>query len=224
MATLNRLSGRSALSSSGPAARTARRALVNLSRAPAATGGKHSVTIAANDTSRNPGDEIRLSGGRFENYLRNPVVLWGHDDHALPIGRTLAIRHVGSKIKADFEFLPGDEMAERVRNAWKLGFVNAASIRFMPLEVDSRGVVVKWELLEWSLVTIPADPDALRAAARALNVPVEVLRANVRRKPSGAQAERLTPKERADLATVKREIDELAAYIRRAQQREARRA
>ena len=32
------------------------------------------------------------------------------------------------------------------------------------------------ELLEWSLVPIPADPDAVKAGARALNLPEEIFR------------------------------------------------
>ena len=32
------------------------------------------------------------------------------------------------------------------------------------------------ELLEWSLVAVPADPDSVRAAARAMNLPAEIFR------------------------------------------------
>lgn len=151
----------------------AKRALF-IARKTRAKDGAFEMTIAANDVSRNPFDEIRLDGGVFDNYLRNPVVLWSHDDHALPVARTTALRFEDGELRATFEFMPDDPMAERVKRAWELGFVNAASIRFNPLEVDTSdsskpfGVVTEWELLEWSLVPIPADPDAVRAVLRSL--------------------------------------------------------
>jgi HK97 family phage prohead protease len=172
-----------------------------------AEGGRYTMTIAAHDVSRNPFDEIRLEGGVFDAYLRNPVILWGHDQHSLPIGRTTALRFQDGVLKADFEFLPDDPMAERVRNAWDRGFVRAASISFMPLEVDESdrskpfGVISKWELLEWSLVTVPADPDALRTAERELDLPEGTL--------GHGEEQRLTEMVEALSARV----DELAARL-----------
>lgn len=183
-----------------------------------ADGDAYSMTIAANDVSRNPFDEIRMDGGRFDNYLRNPVVLWSHDDSALPIGRTTRLHYEDGRLRADFEFLPDDPMAERVKRAWDMGFVNAASIRFMPLEIDTSdtskpfGVVSEWDLLEWSLVPIPADPDALRAAARALNVPEEVLR-----QEHDEMVDEPMPEEEEEEPT----IAELAARLKDLEERES---
>ena len=146
----------------------------------------HQMVIAARERSRN-GDELNLRGVDFQNYLKNPVVLWSHDSFGgIPIGKTLEIDHDDKgRIVADFQFNSEDEFAARVENAWNGGFIRAASIRFMPTKVvemlDEQGRVDRLrieesDLLEWSLVPIPADPDAVKAGARALNLPEEIFR------------------------------------------------
>ena len=149
-------------------------------------GSAHRMVIAANELSRN-GDELNLRGISFKNYRKNPVVLWAHDSYqGIPIAKTVKIGHDDQgRIAADFEFNSEDEFAARVENAWNEGFIRAASIRYMPTKVvemlDEQGRVDRLrieesELLEWSLVPIPADPDSVRAAARALGLPAEIFR------------------------------------------------
>lgn len=133
---------------------------------------RRSVVIAANDRARTS-PEIDLAGLRFDNYRRNPVVMWAHDSTGrspsggLPIGRTLNIsRAPNGGITAEFEFLEDDPFAQRIRNAWDRGFLQAASISWLPIETrPAQGGGVRdtyAELLEWSIVSVPADPDALR--------------------------------------------------------------
>ena len=137
---------------------------------------RRSVVIAANDRARTA-PEIDLAGLRFDNYRRNPVVMWAHDSTGrspsggLPIGRTLNIsRAEDGGIVAEFEFLDDDPFAQRIRNAWDKGFLQAASISWLPVEstpAESGGVRdVRAELLEWPIVSVPADPDALRETHR----------------------------------------------------------
>lgn len=134
-------------------------------------GDVYSVTIFANEVSRD-GVSVDLDGMDFSNYEKNPVVLYAHDHTGrteaggLPIGRTVRLaRTEDGHIRADFEFLAGDDFAERVRNAWERGFLRGASIGWRPVETrpEGRGArAVRSELLEWSIVAVPADPDALR--------------------------------------------------------------
>ena len=149
-------------------------------------GSAHRMVIAANERSRN-GGEVNLRGINFTNYRKNPVVLWSHDSWGgIPIAKTLKIGHDDQgRIVADFQFNSEDEFAARVENAWNGAFIRAASIRFMPTKVvemlDEQGRVDRLrieesDLLEWSLVPIPADPDAVKAGARALNLPEEIFR------------------------------------------------
>ena len=149
-------------------------------------GSAHRMVIAANEVSRN-GDELNLRGINFKNYRKNPVVLWSHDSYGgIPIAKTLKIGHDDQgRIEADFEFNSEDEFAARVENGWNNGFIRSASIRYLPTKVvevrNEEGRVERLrieesELLEWSLVPVPADPDSVRAAARALGLPAEIFR------------------------------------------------
>ena len=134
-------------------------------------GDVYSVTIFANELSRD-GMSVDLDGMDFSNYEKNPVVLYAHDhmgrtdSGGLPIGRTLRLaRTSAGEIRAEFEFLVGDDFADRVRNAWEQGFLRGASIGWRPVETRPSGQsvrAVRSELLEWSIVAVPADPDALR--------------------------------------------------------------
>ena len=159
-------------------------------------GSAHRMVIAAHDRSRNQ-DEINLTGVRFDNYRKNPVVLWNHDasprllatappSGGIPIAKTLEIGHDDQgRIVASFEFNSNDPFAARVENAWKNGFLRAASIRYLPTRIaevkDARGRVERVrveesDLLEWSLLPVPADPDSVREGARALELPEEIFR------------------------------------------------
>ena len=99
--------------------------------------------------------------------------MWAHDisgrseSGGLPIGRTRELRRDGSgRLVADFEFLGEDAFAQRVKNAWDKGFLRAASISWLPIEGEpsegGRWRDTRSDLLEWSIVAVPADPDALR--------------------------------------------------------------
>ena len=134
------------------------------------------VTIAANERVRQPPD-LDFDGLSTESYSMNPVVMWAHDvvgrspSGGLPIGRTARLTKTpGGRIIADFEFLDNDPFAQRVKNAWDKGFLQAASISWLPTESmpveGGRWRDARSELLEWSIVAVPADPDALKEAHR----------------------------------------------------------
>ncbi|HZA21040.1 MAG TPA: hypothetical protein VFA32_00255 [Dehalococcoidia bacterium] len=52
----------------------------------------------------------------------------------------------------EFSFLEGDPFADRVRNAWERGFLNALSVRFLPMKFQGNRVIES-ELLEISIVS-----------------------------------------------------------------------
>jgi hypothetical protein len=135
--------------------------------------GAYRATIFVNERARQ-GPDLDITGMQVENYMRNPVVLWSHDmsgkteSAGLPIGRTNRMTNTDGKIEVDFEFLADDPFADRVRNAWDKGFLQAASVSWLPLESeeseDGHQRDVRSDLLEWSIVSVPSDPDAVRQA------------------------------------------------------------
>ena len=103
-------------------------------------GDRYQVTIAANERVRQPPDLV-FEGLSLDNYMRNPVVMWAHDavgrspSGGLPIGRTVRLERIAEGgIVADFEFLTDDPFVQRVKNAWDKGFLQAASISWVPTE------------------------------------------------------------------------------------------
>lgn len=155
-----------------------RSAYVDVVERKALDENRYQVTIAANEGVRQPPD-LDFDGMATENYERNPVVMWAHDvvgrspSGGLPVGRTLRLdKAADGRMVADFEFLSDDPFAQRVKNAWDKGFLRAASVNWIPVE-SAPGEGGRWrdtrsDLLEWSIVAVPADPDALRESHRRL--------------------------------------------------------
>jgi len=116
-------------------------------------------------------DVINQDGWDLKAYTKSPVVLFAHDYKQPPIGRTTNLRLVDGALKATVEFAPKDAnpMAETVYQLVKGGFLSSASVGFRPhkhaFNVERGGVdFEKQELLEWSIVPVPANPEALMDA------------------------------------------------------------
>lgn len=148
---------------------------------------ERSMTFVASDESVDRyGDIIRASGWDLSNFKNNPVLLFGHDSHAVPIGKVPDIRVEGSRLIAGVKFRPeGDNAdADDVYSALKGGFLSAVSVGFLPtvkpnyIWAPDDPDHEKWptgyefvgqELLELSVVPVPANPQAL-ALARSLHL------------------------------------------------------
>jgi hypothetical protein len=127
------------------------------------------VVVSTGDVARDNAI-IDQSGWVFDNYDRNPVVLWCHDDQSLPIARALpAERQVTANELIEVHEFASHPAADNVFQAVRGGFVNATSVRWLPGETQVRKVGDRnllvftkgHELLESSYVPIPADPSCL---------------------------------------------------------------
>lgn len=106
----------------------------------------------------------------LENYKKNPIVLWGHDGSNPPIGRAIDIREDELGLLAVAEFDTESERGAEIFGLFERGFLNAFSVGFIPKahmmeplpDQASKGVVwTEAELLEFSAVSIPANPGAV---------------------------------------------------------------
>lgn len=104
------------------------------------------------------------------NYKKNPVILWGHDGSIPPIGRAIDIKEDANGLIAVAEFDTESERGAEIFGLYERGFLNAFSVGFIPKaqvienipEHGTKGTV--WtdaELLEFSAVSIPANPGAM---------------------------------------------------------------
>jgi HK97 family phage prohead protease len=113
-------------------------------------------------------DSIAAEGWDLKAYRRNPVVLFAHDAGAWPVGKAVSIGVEGNALVATVQFANTHEgrKAEALVNE---GVLRATSVGFRPLEADyapekSRvgGMNFKrQELMEFSLVPVPCNPDCL---------------------------------------------------------------
>jgi len=158
--------------------------------------------VGTTATRDREGDELLLEGWDFKSFRKNPVVLWAHDYRSPPVGRavkvsreTVAPDTEGWVFDVEFASSRHNPKAEEVYNLVKDGFLNTVSVGFRSLEsemIDASSedekkrqkkepdtypgrVFKKKELLELSLVPVPANPEALMLAqSKGLKVPDEV--------------------------------------------------
>jgi len=122
---------------------------------------------------------VMPNGAKLDNYMKNPVFVWVHDiRNKPPIGKILIDTIVISEqeLKADVKFDLNDPFAKLIYEKYLGGFLNAGSMRFIPLEIGDpilagqKGATIKvWELLEFSAVPVPANQSALAQVAKSIN-------------------------------------------------------
>jgi hypothetical protein len=119
---------------------------------------------------------VAADAWQLDNYERNPVFLWFHDDSLPPIGRVIDIGTVDAKLKGTVEYADRDlnPFADMIYRMVKARYINAVSTSWQPLawnfsrdKARPGGVdFTKVDMLEISQVPVPALPAAL-AEARA---------------------------------------------------------
>jgi phage head maturation protease len=105
---------------------------------------------------------ISLDGWELDHYLSSPVVLWGHDHYTPPVAVTDKLIKEGGKLIAEGRFAP-TELGQELRKLYDLGFLKASSVGFIEKERQGN-LITKAELIEWSFVSVPANPYALSLA------------------------------------------------------------
>jgi HK97 family phage prohead protease len=120
------------------------------------------------------GMTIAPAGWKTANFLKNPVVLWAHDDATPAIGRAIDTRVAGGVLRSTGIFATREihPLADTIYQLLKQRFLNAVSVGFQVLkaqratEPERAGDIdiVEQELWEWSVVNVPADPEALVSA------------------------------------------------------------
>lgn len=124
--------------------------------------------IASTPRSDRDNDVIEAKGAKFA--LPIPL-LWQHN-HNQPIGEVTEARVTDKGVEFTAKIAKIDEpgaLKNRIDEAWqsvKSGLVKCVSVGFRPLEYDylkeARGLHIKaWEWYELSVVTVPANPDAM---------------------------------------------------------------
>jgi HK97 family phage prohead protease len=125
--------------------------------------------IASSEALDRYQEVVKVDGVILDNFKNNAPLLWGHN-----LGLGTEERPIGAIIEVavqDDKTLRGKavihnitELAREVGQLVRRGFLRAVSIGFIPLKMEGN-VITEWELLEISVVPIPANPEALITSA-----------------------------------------------------------
>jgi len=128
------------------------------------------------------GDVVLPSGLKLQDYRKNPVVLLNHDNGSLPIGRAVSVQRGSDYVVAKIQFaerpaehpITAEWVPDTILSLFKQKVLRAFSVGFMPLDMrdatdkdqkrygeDARRVITSWNLMEFSVVPVPANQDAL---------------------------------------------------------------
>jgi HK97 family phage prohead protease len=139
-------------------------------------------------------DRVMPKGANLRNFENNPVLMFGHnyaDPWAL-IGRAKDLSVTDGEIRFRPELRqPANENDPMtiIQALWDQGLLKAASIGFNPLEYKDNTFggrdFTSWELLEISLVPLPANQEALRLAVKAMGAMKELVASETVTTPTG---------------------------------------
>jgi len=141
--------------------------------------GTFKVVISTEDVDRH-GEIVKVDGWDLENYKKNPIVLFGHNYWDLPIGMATDVYVKDGKLIAEGKFAPAEAnpLAQQVRKLYDLGMLRTTSVGFIARDFDKNNpnVITLAELLEFSFVPVPANPNAIDIAKQNM-LDVELLTA-----------------------------------------------
>lgn len=138
------------------------------------------VIVGSDETKDRDGDVISVKGWVLDNFLKNPVFLYGHDYHSVPIGAASKVVRRKNPDRLEFhEKFPSRGIypfADMIFELFREKILNASSVGFIPIEwepldkdTDPNGwngrKFLKQELLELSAVPVPSNPSAIQTEA-----------------------------------------------------------
>jgi HK97 family phage prohead protease len=137
--------------------------------------------VISTDSIDRMGDTVAVDGWQVENFFKGGPgpVLWAHDYTTPPVGRAPRVAVEEGALIGTVEFVPRDvsPFAGMIRDMVEGGFIKSTSVGFDPIRFEvneERGGLdfKEQELLEFSIVPVPANPQAV-IQAKAAGIDVE---------------------------------------------------
>lgn len=127
--------------------------------------------VASTDAIDRVGDSVKQDGWQLDRFRKNPVILFAHDYDEPPVGRAVACYVEAGQLLVTVQFAPAEvyDFADTIFRLVTGGYLNAVSVGFIPKKwvwVDDASRpfgldILEAELLEVSVVPVPAHQDAL---------------------------------------------------------------
>ena len=156
--------------------------VMNKTHSTAASGMEFVLSDATPDRFA---DVVEVGGWDYVAFNSNPIALFNHDK-SFPIGKWANIRNAdGKALKGELVLAPKgtSPRIDEIRRLVEADILRAVSVGFRPLEQEPINQKDPWagtrykraELVECSLVAVPANPNAL-AVAKSLNISRDTVR------------------------------------------------
>lgn len=124
--------------------------------------------IFSSEIVDNAKHKMILGGGDFSRFNINPVLLFSHNDTAVPVGIIKNLRVENKQLVGEILWDDNDPEALKVKSKYDTGFMRGFSIRAIVKKFHSEiidsikvDVIDEWELVEISCVSIPMNREAL---------------------------------------------------------------
>jgi HK97 family phage prohead protease/HK97 family phage major capsid protein len=138
--------------------------------------------VLSDETPDRLGDVVSSAGWDIKNFLRNPVALFNHNAN-FPVGKWESLRVENKALRGHLQLAPAGTSAriDEIRKLVECGILKAVSVGFKPIESkpltnqkNAGEHFLRQELVETSLVSVPANPNAL-AVAKSLQISAETI-------------------------------------------------
>ena len=125
--------------------------------------------IASDETLDRYNEVVKLDGWQLDNFRANPVIPDCHDYSSIGkiLGKALSVAVVNQKLVNRVEFCLANPLGQMAYDMAKGGFLKSQSVGLIPLEWVNGNAAgqpdrtyTKCELLEISMVSVPANPGA----------------------------------------------------------------
>ena len=122
-------------------------------------------------------DIIKADGWMLDTFKDGGPLLWGHDQNKLPVGRVLWVKADENKLIGKAKFNGTTQLSKDVEKLVRSGDLTGLSVGFRPMDMkmnnDGGRTFTKQELLEISVVNVPANPDAVIHMIKSLDIKSE---------------------------------------------------
>ena len=139
--------------------------------------------VLSDETPDRMGDIVSSTGWDTSNFERNPIALFNHQS-SFPIGKWHNLRVEGGQLRGHLQVAPKgtSQRIDEIRALIDAGILNAVSVGFRSIEEEPLDKKNPWgglrytkqELVEASVVAVPANPNAL-GIAKSLNISTATL-------------------------------------------------
>lgn len=130
------------------------------------------IAVASTNAVDRHGEVVDNNGWDIKAFKKNPVILWAHDHNepAIGVSKKTWVDGVGKKAKLMIQPVLHDvtEKARAIKQLVEMGVINSLSVGFKPISSPDGITFTENELLEVSMVNVPANSEAMIMAFKSL--------------------------------------------------------